>query len=60
MPVDVKMISPENVLINDNDKFVHYDYNEESGCLKITILDLNCNIIFYIIFRKKRSLSDIC
>lgn len=41
MPVDVKLISPENVLINDNDKFVNYDYNEDSGCLKIKILDIH-------------------
>jgi hypothetical protein len=37
MPIDIKLISPENVLINDNDRFINYDYNEDSGCLKVTI-----------------------
>jgi len=53
MPIDVKLISPENVLVNDNGGSVAYDYNEESGCLKITIQDINCNLIISLSSFKK-------
>ena len=44
MPIDLKLISPDNTLINDNENGnIVYDYNEESGCLKITIDNINCN-----------------
>lgn len=42
MPIDLKLISPDNLLINDNDATVSYDYNEDSGCLKITINQIHC------------------
>jgi hypothetical protein len=50
MPIDLKLISPDNLLVNDNDPgLVSYDYNEESGCLKVTIENINCNNLFLII-----------
>ena len=47
MPIDLKLISPDNQLINDDDAFVSYNYNEDSGCLKITINQINGNLLYH-------------
>ena len=41
MPIDIKVILPDNVQIDDSFQNVVYDFNDESGCLRITINDLN-------------------
>lgn len=51
MPIDLKLISPDNLLINDNENgMVQYDYNEESGCLRTTINNINC-IYYKLLFK---------
>ncbi|CAK66291.1 unnamed protein product (macronuclear) [Paramecium tetraurelia] len=41
MPIDIKMILPDNVQIDQSHQNVLYDMNDESGCQRIIVHDLN-------------------